>query len=128
MSFYYKILGYKIAFLCLLTACSLFIIKDNVMMIKYELKEVKKQINSEKDAIKIFKAEFAYLSSPERISVLASKYLVLETSKTAQITRDPLISVEQKKERIIADINSRKYNTKWRYKKGPAKYLNVSKK
>ena len=46
---------------------------------------------NEEDAIRILKAELAYLGSPERIQKLAYKYLTLEKPKVTQMIKDPLI-------------------------------------
>ena len=40
--------------LCLITTYGLFSVKDNVMALKFELQEVKKQLQNEEDTIRIF--------------------------------------------------------------------------
>ncbi len=112
---------------CLLTICGLFIIKDSVMTLRSELQEVKKQVRNEEDAIRILKAELAYLGSPERIQKLACKYLTLEKPKVTQMIKDPLIGDNLESTKILATTRFSRKPSKWRYKKGPSKYLTMAK-
>jgi cell division protein FtsL len=109
--------------LCLLTIYGLFTVKDNVMSLRFELQEVRKQVQNEEDAIRILKAELAYLGSPERIQKLASDYLNLEKPKAAQMIKDPLIAGNISGTKQLASIQTNKKPVKWRYKKGPSKYV-----
>lgn len=120
-----KIPFYLAFILCLVTIFGLFTVKDNVMTLKVELQEVKKQVQNEEDAIRILKAELAYLGSPERIQKLAEKHLNLEKPKVTQMISDPLAD-ENKKAKAIASKADKK-PIKWRYKKGPSKYLTMTK-
>lgn len=120
-----KIPFYLAFILCLVTVFGLFTVKDNVMTLKVELQEVKKQVQNEEDAIRILKAELAYLGSPERIQKLAEKHLNLEKPKVTQMISDPLAD-ENKKAKAIASKADKK-PIKWRYKKGPSKYLTMTK-
>ena len=70
----------------------LFRIKDEVANLKYQLEIASKQIKAEKDSIHLLKAEQAFLSSPSRLKNLAVLYLELDTIKTDQIVKDPLVS------------------------------------
>jgi cell division protein FtsL len=121
----HKIPFYLAVVLCLVTVFGLFTVKDNVMTLKTELQEVKKQVQNEEDAIHILKAELAYLGSPERIQKLAEKHLNLEKPKVTQMTNDPLVN-EAEQTRTVASKSVRK-TAKWRYKKGPSKYLTMTK-
>lgn len=127
MIFSYRVLVYVVIVLCLLTICSLFSIKDSVMTLRSELQEVRKQVRNEEDAIRILKAELAYLGSPERIQKLAYKYLTLEKPKVTQMIKDPLIEDNLEQPRILASSKLSKGTNKWRYKKGPSKYLIMAK-
>ena len=127
MIFSHRFLVYIVTALCLLTICSLFNIKDSVMTLKYELQEVRKQVRNEEDAIRILKAELAYLGSPERIQKFAAKYLSLEKPKVTQMIRDPLISENSEEPKRFASTKINKRATKWHYKKGPTKYLTMVK-
>mgnify|MGYP001442374289 FL=1 len=123
----YKVISYIAITLCLLTIYGLFTIKDSVVTLTLELEEVKKQVRNEEDAIRILKAELAYLGSPERIQKLAHKYLILEKPKVTQITKDPLLEEKSEQSKIFASAKTLRKSNKWRYKKGPAKYLTMVK-
>lgn len=116
---------YIVLMLCSITVYTLFSIKNNVMTIRMELNEVSKQIRYERDSIHLLKAELAYLSSPERLHQLNKRYLSLKETKVSQMIGDP---VRDKKEHkvLLANSGSRINNTRWRYKKGPSKYVLVS--
>lgn len=109
--------------ICLLVSVTLFHIKDNVMALKIELKEVKRQVQYEQDTIHILKAEITYLSSPERLRKLAENYLTLQNTKVAQMITDPLIENQINQNSPVLKPKSFAENTKWRYKKGPTRYL-----
>ncbi len=124
----YRAPAYIILLICLVTIYGLFKIKDNVMSLRYELSEINKQLAHEENAIKILKAEFAYLSSPQRIQQLADKYLNLKEIRTTQIVKDPLLD-NSKNKTTTASNNFKLSNkeSKWIYKKGPTKYLIMTK-
>jgi cell division protein FtsL len=111
--------------MCLITVYGLFHIKDRVTTLRAELKEVKKQIESEQDTMHILKAELAYLTSPERLQRLAKSYLDLKTTEVSQMTDDPLIEEQPGKlvTTKLAGAEIKINNVKWRYKKGPSKYV-----
>ena len=81
----YKVISYIAIILCLLTIYGLFTIKDSVVTLRLELEEIKKQVRNEEDAIRILKAELAYLGSPERIQKLANKYLKNNTKPKSSL-------------------------------------------
>lgn len=122
----YRTPVYLAVILCLITIYGLFSVKDNVMTLKAELQEVKKQVQNEEDAIRILKAEVAYLGSPERIQKLAYQHLSLEKPKVAQMIRDPLFDGLEQEKQVAGNRPITKVQ-KWRYKKGPAKYLTMAK-
>jgi hypothetical protein len=113
-----------IAAMCLGTICVLFNIKNGVMAIRSELSQVKKQICLESDAIHVLKAELSYLTSPSRLQALNSKYLKLEDTKVAQMISDPRVESKILKSTSFAKLN--RSNVKWRYKKGPSKYVTLT--
>lgn len=109
---------------CLITIYTLFNIKEGVISIKSEIVEVNKQLQHEMDTIHLLKAELAYLSSPERLKQLNEQYIKLNETQISQMDVDPL-----KDQNIVHTkqvITARKNNVKWRYKKGPPKYVMVS--
>lgn len=111
--------------MCLITVYGLFHIKDRVTTLRTELKEVKKQMESEQDTMHILKAELAYLTSPERLQRLAKSYLDLKITEVSQMSVDPM-NEEQSDKLIATKIASTEMkisHVKWRYKKGPSKYV-----
>ncbi|NJO55266.1 MAG: hypothetical protein HC834_01720 [Rhodospirillales bacterium] len=59
-------------------AVVLLVIKHEVQGLKDELGSLNRQIVVEQETIQVLKAEFAYLSQPDRIRRLASKHLGLQ--------------------------------------------------
>lgn len=113
-----------LAFIVFLGAMyGLFFVKEKVMMLRAELKEVKRLINLEKDSIHILKAELAYLSSPTRLAKLNEHFLKLETTSTDQVVSDPLhLDSDGGKQRVLA-ASFNNAPVKWRFKKRPEKYM-----
>ena len=116
---------YKVFLLCLITVYILFYIKDSVMSIRAELRAVSKQMQYESDTIHILKAEFAYLTSPDRLKRLSSDYLGLKDTKISQMISDPLNTKKEKHAKQLVSFQLKSSNIKWRYKKGPNKYLTI---
>ena len=114
---------YFIAIMCASTVFGLFYIKDKVVTLRMELQEVKKQIDSEQDMIHLLKAELAYLTSPIRLRELADNYLDLAVTEVTQMAGDPLSGGEEQIGIKLADNEIVVNKVKWRYKKGPSKYV-----
>lgn len=118
---------YIVVIICLMSVYTLFTIKENVMSIKGELVEVNSQVQDEVDKIHLLKAELAYLTSPERLKALNDEYIKLSDTNLAQMEIDP---IARDKEilgvRKVASVKLRSENTKWRYKKGPSKYVTMA--
>ena len=116
---------YIVLILCLITVCVLFNIKDSVMTIRMELREVSKQMQHESDTIHLLKAELAYLASPERLQKLNKDHLTLKETKVSQMISDPLqLHSVASKIQVASKLSTN--NVKWRYKKGPSKYLTLA--
>lgn len=96
------------------------------MTMRMELREVSKQMQRESDTIHLLKAELAYLASPERLHRLNNDYLALKETKVSQMIRDPLKENDEQLGAKLADSKLRINNVKWRYKKGPSKYLTLA--
>lgn len=116
---------YVISSLCLMSVYSLFYIKDNVITIRSELAQVKKQVENEADNIRLLKAELAYLTSPERLQKLNDRYLNLSETKPSQMINDPL-TYDNTQVKQIASAKIRNTNIKWRYKKSHSQYLTTA--
>ena len=118
---------YIIVFLCLSAIYSLFVIKNNVITLRMEMEEVNSQIHNEIDSIHLLKAEFAYLSSPERLKSLNKEYLKLEDTKMIQMASDPLKAKQEKNTvRLSSNTKNLKNSTSWCYKSGSKKYLKMA--
>lgn len=118
---------YIVFIVCLMSIYALFNIKENVMSIKGELTEVNNQVQDEIDKIHLLKAELAYLASPERLKALNDEYVKLSDTNLAQMEIDPIIQDKEVLEvRKVASVKLRSENTKWRYKKGPSKYVTMA--
>ena len=113
-------LSYFVILSSILTASALFGLKRNVEILANDLTYLHKKIDEQREIIHILETEYAYLTSPERISYLAENYLNLQKISTHQIAGDPLRAPAKpfcKKEVQLAG------KVKWRYKKGPEQYL-----
>jgi hypothetical protein len=118
---------YIVVIVCLMSVYVLFTIKENVMSIKGELTEVNNQVQDEIDKIHLLKAELAYLTSPERLKALNEEYVKLSDTNLAQMEIDPNGKDEKSLEVMqIASVKPRIDNPKWRYKKGPSKYVTMA--
>jgi len=118
---------YIVVIVCLMSVYALFNIKENVMSIKGELTEVNNQVQDEIDKIHLLKAELAYLASPERLKALNDEYVKLSDTNLAQMEIDPIVQDKEVLEvRRVASVKLRSENTKWRYKKGPSKYVTMA--
>lgn len=66
-------------------AYGLFQVKYRVQTLKRDLTEFNRQLDLEKDAIHVLRAEWAYLNQPDRLRVLAQKYLSLTPIQVTQL-------------------------------------------
>lgn len=118
---------YIVAIVCLISVYALFTIKENVMSIKGELTEVNSQVQDEVDKIHLLKAELAYLTSPSRLKALNDQYVKLSDTNLSQMEIDQNTKDERILEvRQLASVKIRSENTKWRYRKGPSKYVTMA--
>lgn len=116
-----RISVYFTSLICIGLVYMLFVIKDNVMKLNKEYEMIKRQISYEHNAMKMLKSELSYLSSPERLQALSSKYLPLESVQVAQIISD-YKNIEKNDMRIASSNNIKPHNVKWRRKKVNIKY------
>lgn len=121
---------------CITAVYGLFVIKDRVATLTYQFNEINRQLNVERDMIHTLKAEFAYLSSPDRLKKLVTNYLGLESVRLAQMAKDPLFANNESSNQTSHtnlslsasnnQLGGRYHNVKWRYKKAASKYLRTS--
>ncbi len=64
---------------------SLFQLKHQVVILEKKLYQNQLMITKEKEALKVLKAEWSYLSNPKRIESLAESFLNLEIVNIKQI-------------------------------------------
>ena len=123
-------INFLIIIIVVMAIYGLFAIKEMASIVGYQLAEVTKQLEEERNKIHLLKAEFAYLTSPARLRKIANTYLKLESIKPQQLIRDPINS-ENTVEKVVAEIDrlpfsiNEKRSVKWRYKKAPAKYVHT---
>ena len=67
------------------SAFGLYMVKYQVKAIQEELAETNQQIRDEQQALHVVKAEWAYMTRPERLNELAAKHLVLVPMKGEQL-------------------------------------------
>jgi hypothetical protein len=119
-----RLSSYFIIIIFIVIAIGLFLIKDSVSNLSYQLSEVNRQILQEKNNIHMLKAETAYLTSPGKLRNLTNTYLTLSNIKPDQMIKNPLTTIENQD---FADIDASaitlKSHVKWRYKRSPNKYL-----
>ena len=66
-------------------ACVIYQVKYQARGLDAEISALDKQIDEERDAIAVLRAEWSLLNRPERIERLARKYLKLEPARPAQL-------------------------------------------
>lgn len=71
-------------------AFMLYMVKYQVMSLKSQVAETSHQLESEKEALHVVAAEWAYLNRPERLQALAAQYL----PPAADITADKVAEIE----------------------------------
>lgn len=117
---------YVILFIFVGAIYSLFTIKESVMNIRSELGEVTKQIQDESDKIHLLKAELAYLTSPSRLKALNDQYIKLTDTMLAQMeNEDKKVDGADDSTKLLASNKIRNEDIKWRFKKGPSKYVTM---
>lgn len=100
--------------LIVLAGYFLFAMKREVEALNFSMRSLSRQINDEKGAINLLKAEFSHLTSPARLKVLADTHLKLANMKPKNMVSDPLYEVDEPK--MIAKESRPKRTKGWRYK------------
>lgn len=110
---------------CLITIYSLFYIKEEVSDLRAELKAVTTELQKEEDLIHMLRAEFAYLTSPQRLRKLNEHYVKLDDTKLSQIENVALEDHDIKKSPKLIAARHHQHKTKWNYRKSHKQYLTL---
>lgn len=101
----------------------LFQIKYSVQYLDRDVEELKRQLEEEKAAIHVLKAEWAFLNNPQRLKSLSKRYLSLEEIKISQIkqiNKNAILLSENKNKAVHNDLHQVKHEskakTKWNFK------------
>lgn len=70
------------------SASGLYTVKYRVQAIQTEVTKVTRDLEQERESLRVVEAEWAYLTRPERIQKLATRYLKLQPVQTRQIASD----------------------------------------
>lgn len=109
--------------LIILSGYFLFAMKREVEHLNFSSASLSKQINNERFAMNLLKAEFSHLTSPQRLELLADSHLKLSNINSRRMVSDPLRAEANRI--ILAKNPSYKPRgvTKWRYK--DTRYRNI---
>lgn len=106
-----------------LSFIGLFQLKFKVHDLREEVTELKQKIISEKESIRVLRAEWAYLNNPDRIKNLAKKYLDLKEVSVEHVADLSKNKSQDNNGRVKISHNR---NVKWNYKgKDLKKYVNT---
>jgi cell division protein FtsL len=110
-----------IAILFALSVYGLFQIKYKVLELKRETRELVFQLDAEKRELESLKVEWTYLTNPQRLAMLASKYLNLSKTNVERISEVKDVKLykvsDQKKKAKILNVAFKKQNGSWRYRR-----------
>ena len=84
-------------FIILISGIFIYEIKNLIILKEKKILSLEKEINLSKDNIKLLKAEFAYLSRPERIEQIALNLLSMKKILPIDIWDIKDLSIKQKK-------------------------------
>ncbi|MCH2548144.1 MAG: hypothetical protein MK052_11120 [Alphaproteobacteria bacterium] len=94
-------------------ASMLYGVKYSVQTMDEEIAVIQAQIKEERNAIHVLKAEWAYLSRPERIRILAEKHLQVQPMDGKQMLElaDVPFSPDAPVQLVHGDANTPNYNS-----------------
>ena len=87
-------------------ALGLFYVKHIVENLEEDLTALERSIDSDKDEVHVLRAEWAYLSRPERVQKLAGTYLDLEPASGSQIADVRAIPFPQEEVAVLSSWSS----------------------
>lgn len=79
-----RVLNIIAVILIVAAGVSLYQLKYNTQRLQQDVTELRRQIASDNEAIKVLRAEWTYLSQPGRIEALGSRYLALKPVSAGQ--------------------------------------------
>ena len=110
-----------ISILFTLSIYGLFQIKYKVLELRRDTKELSAELEKEKREVDALKVEWTYLTNPQRIASLASKYLNLSNTNAERISQVSVKQAykvsDQKKKTKILHVAYKQSHNKWRYRK-----------
>jgi cell division protein FtsL len=90
-------------------AMGLFYVKHVVENLEEEIYALESQIHSDQDEIHVLKAEWIYLSRPDRVKKLASQYLDLQPTNSTQIADISAIPMSGEAVVVSSNFNIESY-------------------
>lgn len=101
--------------LIILAGYFLFAMKREVEALNFSMHSLSSQINEERSAISMLRAEFSHLTSPARLKILSETHLKLSSLKPKSMVSDPLLG--NKRSKLLVQTSPRTKRSKaWRYK------------
>ena len=72
-----------------LAGAALFWTSQNVQRTEVEMKQLQEEIAQERQSIRVLRAEWDYLNTPERLEEMATHYLHMEPQEVSAVVVDP---------------------------------------
>lgn len=92
-------------FICVLAisvlAFAVYQVEYRVQEMRGQLKEINKQIASDKKAIHVLSAEWSYLNQPERLKSMADKFLKMDYVSASKIVEIEQIPMQQESVAVL---------------------------
>jgi len=87
-----------------LVACGVYFVKYSAQDMQRKVAALEKQLQQEREALHLLRAEWAYLNRPERLSRLATQHLQMVPVVPAALTSlqaIPVISTQEQQQRTL---------------------------
>ena len=111
----YRIISIVLYCCLVIAGISLFSVKTLVHNMQSQHAELKKQVAQELSSVTLLKANFSYLSKPDRLRELATKYLDLKTINLTQISQNSNF-MKNNISKNLSKFSKLTKTSKWRYK------------